>query len=165
MPAANPASAIDAPPSISQAILDDIQAVGFYSPFHAVRVVIAAYPGDTLLLVADPTEKYGSNWYLCTTEDAKARETEALGAAERAAAEQARRVREEEERKAAEEHRLATLVVHEQPLVARPYVSASAEDTAEDVRDLSVRRSRPLLALRLQVRRAPAQLIAPQRGS
>ena len=118
-----------------------------------MRTVIAAYPGDALLLVADATEKYGSNWYLCTTEEAKAREMELLGAAERAAAEEARKAREEEERKAAEEHRLATLVVHEQPLVARPYKSASAEESAEDVRDLSVRRSRPLLALRLQVRR------------
>lgn len=136
-----------------QVVLDDVQSVGFYSPFHPVRAAINAYPGTSLLLVADASEKYGSNWYLCVTEEAKAIELDALGAAERAAAEESRKAAEEEERKAAEEHRLATLIVHEQPLVARHYKSSTAEETAEDVRDLSVRRSRPLIALRLQRRR------------
>lgn len=67
----------------------------------------------------------------------------------------ARRAAEEAEakRKAEEAAALELIVVREEPLTARLYRSATAHISEGEVRDMSVSRSRPLIAVRLQRRR------------
>jgi hypothetical protein len=60
----------------------------------------------------------------------------------------ARLAEEAEAKRKAEEAELEALVVHEQPLPVRPYASDSNDATTEDVRELTVRRTRPLVRLR-----------------
>lgn len=51
----------------------------------------------------------------------------------------------EERVKAEEEAALDLVIVHEAPKDVRPYVSETADETSEDVKRLSVHRSRPLV--------------------
>jgi len=65
---------------------------------------------------------------------------------EERAAEAARVAAEEAAAKrAAEDAVLAALVVTEQPTLARPYASATTEQSVVEVKELGVRRSRPLV--------------------
>jgi hypothetical protein len=61
-------------------------------------------------------------------------------AAARKAAEEA-----EAQRKAEQAAAVEKLVVHEEPLTVRAYRSATAHMTEDEVRELAVRRSRPLV--------------------
>lgn len=127
--------------------------MGFYSAFNDFKAAIAAYPTDEILVVSDPVEQYGENWYFCTTEEAKARELDKVNAVQREAEAAAAAAAAEEARKAAEAEALESLIVHEEHMRVRPYTSSSAEATTDEVRGLGVRPSRPLLSVRIQRRR------------
>jgi hypothetical protein len=71
--------------------------------------------------------------------------TEEERAAEKAAEEARIAAEAAAAKRAAEDAILAALVVTEQPTLARPYVSATADQTMVEVKELGVRRSRPLV--------------------
>ncbi|XP_043942811.1 dynein axonemal intermediate chain 3 [Protopterus annectens] len=54
-------------------ILHDMKTRGAISDFHPVKQHILDYPGESLLLVFDRDFKYGQNFYLVLTEEAKGR--------------------------------------------------------------------------------------------
>ncbi len=79
-------------------------------------------------------------------QEAKAAEREAEAA--RLAAEA------EERRKKEEEEAIERIVAKEEPLIARPYKSTTAEDTEFEVAESGpIRPSRPLVSIRMQRRR------------
>jgi hypothetical protein len=58
------------------AMIAEVTRLGFYSAWHEIRNEIQAYPGSELLVVADDAERYGENWFIALTEDAKLIHTE-----------------------------------------------------------------------------------------
>ncbi|KAM4722968.1 dynein axonemal intermediate chain 3 [Rhinophrynus dorsalis] len=52
-------------------IVNDLKVRAAVSDFHPFKSIIMEYPGDELLLVFDRDFKYGQNFYLVATEDAK----------------------------------------------------------------------------------------------
>ncbi len=76
-----------------------------------------------------------------------------LGAADRAAAEVARLAAEAAARAAAEEEAVNNIVVHESPLIPRPYTSSSAAETEDFIASLSTTApTRPPICVRVQRR-------------
>lgn len=128
-----------------EALLEEIQKLGFMSDFHEAKADIDAYPDAELLLVRDVGQKHGNDWLLCTTAEAKARFLDAAEA-ERAAAEAAEREALEAEaaRRAAEEAKRSIVYV-DGPTIANSWVSEHSEETAADIQKLNVRPRRPLL--------------------
>lgn len=173
-----------------QECIDEYTRIGFYSAFHdfrdkipvrsrqplalgravaggeLTRACAQAYPEDQILVVADKEERYGNNWLIALTVEAKDMLLE-VGAirgrlpgrvphSPRARAQSFNKLRrEEEERRRAEEdeerqHReeeeaLANMVYEDRPVEARPYESATAEDTEGEVNDLTLRPRRALV--------------------
>eukprot|EP00128_Syssomonas_multiformis_P000649 Colp12_sorted_trinity150504_noHs@31878 len=54
-------------------IVEDFKNRAAVSDFHPVKDTVLNYPGEELLLVYDDEYKYGQNFYLCVTEEAKDR--------------------------------------------------------------------------------------------
>ncbi|CAH2310444.1 WD repeat-containing 63 [Pelobates cultripes] len=52
-------------------ILNDIKARAAVSDFHPFKALVVEYPGEQILLVLDGEFKYGQNFYLVSTEEAK----------------------------------------------------------------------------------------------
>jgi len=136
-------------------MLDEVLKMGFYSAWNDIKAEVQAYQGTEMLVVADLDEKYGENWFICLTEEAKEALFFEAKAAERAAEEQRLAAEEAERRRREEELAIERIVVTEQPLFARPYASASALESEEAVRAApeEPRASRALLSVRVQRRR------------
>jgi hypothetical protein len=136
-------------------MLDEVLKMGFYSAWNDIKADVQAYQGTEMLVVADLDEKYGENWFICLTEEAKEALFFEAKAAERAAEEEKLRAEEAERRRLEEELAIERIVVTEQPLFARPYASASALESEEAVRAApeEPRASRALLSVRVQRRR------------
>ncbi|XP_053326034.1 dynein axonemal intermediate chain 3 [Spea bombifrons] len=96
-------------------VLGDLRARAAVSDFHPLKSVIAEYPGEELLLVFDGEFKYGQNFYLVSTEEAKDLILHPPEAA----------TDEEEKDEDVEEY-------VPQPLVVRPWVSLGSEVEIED---------------------------------
>lgn len=56
-----------------EAILQDFKDRAAVSDFHPAKQIVLNYPADELLVVYDPVFKYGQNFYLALTEEAKER--------------------------------------------------------------------------------------------
>lgn len=41
--------------------------MGFMSDFHPFMKDVQAYPGEDVLIINDPEQKYGDNFYICLT--------------------------------------------------------------------------------------------------
>ncbi|KAJ8548486.1 hypothetical protein ON010_g11187 [Phytophthora cinnamomi] len=130
-----------------QEVLDQIAQVGFMCPFHEFRADIAKMSaGDDILIVADPNETYGENWLLCLTRRAfesqmeliKRREQERLDALA---------AQEKETNAAADANDMSKIVYEDKPVLSRPWTSATARETHDDVEALSIKPSRPLITM------------------
>lgn len=128
--------------------------MGFMSDFHQYMKDLEAYQAAnggptnaelTVLVVRDWDEKYGDNFYVCLTAEARerefsaAREEEAAAAAAKAAEEAAAAAA------AAAEYARLNAVFEDKPLVTRAYTSATAAATADEVVGLRLS-ERPLAA-------------------
>ncbi|RHY01402.1 hypothetical protein DYB36_002923 [Aphanomyces astaci] len=126
-----------------QTILDEIAKVGFMCPFHEHRAEVAKLEIPQLLLVADRDEVYGENWLLCVRQvgydDQMALIAQRQAALEVAEADSKNQVTEEDE--------LLTLVYEDKPIVSRPWESASADDSHEQVRLLSIHATRAVISI------------------
>ncbi|XP_048581354.1 dynein axonemal intermediate chain 3 [Nematostella vectensis] len=56
-----------------EAIEQDFKSRAAISDFHPAKKIVQSYPAEELLIVYDPAFKYGQNFYLCLTEEAKER--------------------------------------------------------------------------------------------
>lgn len=56
-----------------EAVFQDFKDRAAVSDFHPAKQIVLDYPGDELLVVYDPVFKYGQNFYLVLTEEAKER--------------------------------------------------------------------------------------------
>ena len=122
-------------------ILEEIRAIGFYSAFNEFKDKIEAYPQDDILVICDPDELYGENWYMCVTQESYEKEWSKLRAEEEKL-EAERRAREEErKRKEEEERRAANVVYEDKPfLPSAEYASETKEETQREVDELGLRR-------------------------
>lgn len=143
--------------------LEEIAALGFYSLFYEAKAEITAAAVDEILIIADPGGKYGENYYFVLDAALQQQEIKRIegggeegGAGEGGAGvpagidpEEAARIaaaEAEAKRRAEEQAKLDAMTVHEEPLVVRTYRSATAHITEEEVKDLTVRRSRPIVS-------------------
>jgi len=125
-----------------QHILDEIQQVGFMCPFHEHRAEITKMDGTQVLLVADKEEIYGENWLLCVRQAAfdaqmvliKQRESQADALLQ-------------EEADAKREDMEVLVEYEDKPFVAMPWISATAEQTSEEVAVLTVKGQRPVITM------------------
>ena len=139
-------------------ILEEIRSIGFYSAFNEFKDAIEAYPQDDILVIADPDEEYGENWYMCLTPEAYEREMTKI-TAKQEAAEAARRAAEEEQRRKEEEaYRAANVVYEEKPFLPNDeYASETKQATMDEVDEIGLRRRatgrRPRIKVRVSRRR------------
>eukprot|EP00947_MAST-08B_sp_MAST-8B-sp1_P003960 g3960.t1 len=138
-------------------VMEEILKLGFYSDFNDFRKDIEKYPADELLIVNDKEEKYGQNWIICLTVEAKDKFLDQVKAAEAAkqAAEEAerKRVEEEEARIKAEQDAINNAVYQDKPFIARPYASDTIHDTVGEVDGLNVHNTRDLITIHIMRRR------------
>jgi hypothetical protein len=148
-------------------MLEEVAKLGFYSAWNDIKVLVTAYPGEEVLVVADVDEIYGQNWYVCVTEEAKEAYYWEANAAARliAAAEEAARLAEEV--RVAEEKALDSIIVTEQPLTTRMYTSATSSATEFEISASDASPSRAPLCVRLARRRRAygAPLVLAERDS
>ncbi|CAM9752810.1 unnamed protein product, partial [Phaeothamnion confervicola] len=131
------------------ALLEEVQKLGFMSDFNDFKSDLEALKAEDVLLVNDMTKRYGEQWYFCYDAAVATAILEELTSSERAAAAGAAQ-REEEElrvREAAEAEAARLPIFENRPTVARPYVSATASETAREVAALTMRSERPLVAV------------------
>ena len=130
-------------------VLAEIQEIGFYSEFFNFKEDVVNFPGDKIMIVADPDEKYGENWLLCTTEEG--RDQQVAVAQARVDAENAaqRAAEEAEAAKKAAEDAILNAVYEDKPIVAGPWETNTAAASAEEVSDLSERPTRGALVMSL----------------
>ncbi|KAG7384859.1 WD repeat-containing protein 63 [Phytophthora pseudosyringae] len=128
-----------------QEVLDQIAQVGFMSPFHEFRAEIAKVAaGDDILIVADPNETYGENWLLCLTRRAFDAQMELIKRREQDRLD-ALAAQEKEADAAADANDMSKIVYEDKPMLSRPWTSATARESHDDVEALSVKLSRPLV--------------------
>ncbi|KAF0692683.1 Aste57867_16254 [Aphanomyces stellatus] len=129
-----------------QTILDEIAKVGFMCPFHEHRAEVAKLEIPTLLLVADRDEIYGENWLLCVRQVGYDAQMAIINARLKALEDAATAAADDKGGKSEEEEMLS-IVYEDKPFIARPWESASAEDTHEQVRLLNVHSARAVIAM------------------
>lgn len=126
-----------------------IVAAGAICDFTACKQEIVDFPGEEILFVNDPEEKYGENWYMCYTVEAK----ESIFAEEAAKAKAIEDARLAEiaakEAKEREERELMTRVYEDKPLDCGKWNSETVTRTEEEVGDLTVRTSRSLIRMEI----------------
>mmetsp|Transcript_8856 Transcript_8856/g.20642 ORF Transcript_8856/g.20642 Transcript_8856/m.20642 type:complete len:899 (+) Transcript_8856:224-2920(+) len=126
-------------------VLEECNKMGFMSDFHPFMKDVQAYPGEDVLIINDPEQKYGDNFYICLTVEAKEREMGVFLAAEKAAADAKAKAEAEEAARLAAEEARRNAVYEDKPVLSRPYVSETAEATQDEVRELKTTPERPLL--------------------
>jgi hypothetical protein len=128
-----------------QEVLDQIAQVGFMCPFHEFRAEIAKMAaGDDVLIVADPNETYGENWLLCLTRKALDSQMELIKRREQDKLD-ALAAQEKEASALADANDMTKIVYEDKPVLPRPWTSATARETHDDVEALSIKPSRPLV--------------------
>ncbi|DAZ96598.1 TPA: hypothetical protein N0F65_000164, partial [Lagenidium giganteum] len=125
-------------------IIEQINQIGFMCPFHEFRSDIMKMQGDELMVVADPNEVYGENWFVCVTRKAFETQMTVIQQRER---ERQEALEAQEKTPAAQEDDLANIVYVDKPVLARPYDSISIDDTHQEVQALSIHSQRPLYKL------------------
>ncbi|RLN02703.1 hypothetical protein BBJ28_00011642 [Nothophytophthora sp. Chile5] len=127
-------------------VLAQIAQVGFMCPFHEFRAEIAKMPaGDDVLIVADPTETYGENWLLCLTRRAFDSQMEKLQQREQARQDELA-AQEKATSAAADADDVSKIVYEDRPVLSRPWSSATARETHDDVEALTAKPTRPLMS-------------------
>jgi len=121
-------------------ILEECVNLGFMSDFHGFMKHIEAYqaanggldnPDLSMLVVRDAEEKYGDNFYLCITMEARNIELN-KAKKEAAAIEAAIKAKEAEEAaKVAAEYARLNAVFVDEPMYAKPYTSVFAEPVSD----------------------------------
>ncbi|KAE9004249.1 hypothetical protein PF010_g13480 [Phytophthora fragariae] len=130
-----------------QEVLDQIAQVGFMCPFHEFRAEISKMPaGDDILIVADPSETYGENWLLCLTRRAFESQMELIKRREQDRLD-ALAAQEKEASAAADANDMSKIVYEDKPVLSRPWTSATARESHDDVEALSIKPSRPLITM------------------
>ena len=131
----------------------EIQELGFYSDFFNFREHINMYPEDDILIISDVDEKYGENWLICLTAQAKNKclkeaqdKADAIAAAQKA-------IEDEEAAKKAAEEAALNAVYEDKPIVARPWTTDHQEHTNQQVMQLTVRPPRAPLSLSMTRKR------------
>lgn len=94
--------------------------------------------------MADPFETYGENWLLCLTRKAVESQMEILQQRERERQEALQAQSKDGED---EEDDMSKIVYQDRPVLSKPWMSSSARESHEDVESLTVKSSRPLVAL------------------
>ena len=136
-------------------VLEEITKLGFMSDWHPMQKEVEAYQAENggsedplaILVVRDFEEKYGDNFYLCTSLEAKDAALGHVRAAQEAkeAAEEAARLAEEAAA-AAEFARLNAVFV-DVPLYSKPYVSETSTATTDEISNASPGSERQRLVL------------------
>jgi len=125
----------------------EIQEIGFYSDFFNFREHINMFPEEKLLIIADPDEKYGENWLICLTGQAKKKCLSAAQAKKDEADAAAKAIQDEIDRKKAEELAALNAVYEDKPIIPNEWVTDHQDQTDQQVRQLTVKSSREPLAL------------------
>lgn len=126
-------------------ILEECNKMGFMSDFHPFMKDVTAYTGEEVLIIQDPEQVYGDNFYICLTVEAKEREMAVFQAVEAAAKAAKEKAEAEEAARLAAEEAVKNAVYEDKPLYAQPYVSETADGTVEEVHQLKTKPERPLL--------------------
>ena len=138
-------------------VVDEIKKLGFYSDFNDFKKDINSYKGEELLVLADPDELYGQNWYICLTVAAKDRELKAItDKVEKEKAEEEARLKaiaDAEAAKKAEEERIKNAVYEDKPFLSKPYKSETELATREQIFMEGVNCSRPLIKVSIKRKR------------
>lgn len=124
-------------------ILEQVAQVGFMSPFHEFRIDLHKMAGDEILIVADPTETYGENWLLCLTRRALDSQLDELQRQEQARLDEL--AAQEKAESGGDADALDSLVYDDRPVLSRPWISATAIESHDDVEALAVKTTRPLV--------------------
>lgn len=135
-------------------VLDEIQQVGFYCIFQPCADQLKEYPLDDIILVADPDEQYGANWYAAVTEDAFNRELKVFKDKEEAERQEKLRLEEEERQRKIAAEIEAQRIYEVMPLTTREYKSETEENTIENVKWLTIKSQRPLLSYTIARKRS-----------
>lgn len=142
-------------------ILKEVQLMGVMSDFEPAKKHLEAFKGPEILIVVDKDGTYGETFLLCVTEEAQeqffkiANDKADAEAAKLRAAEDA-----EAARKAAEWAR-ANAVYEDVPIVPRPWVSATSEETENEINTIS--HYTPREPIRLEVVRPKRAVNQPYR--
>jgi hypothetical protein len=139
-------------------ILEEVTAMGFMSDFHPAQKELEAYqtanggPEATdllVLVVHDENETYGDNFYMCTTLEARDAEFGKAKAAADAVAAEAEAKRLAEEARAQAEYDRLNAVYQDVPVYAKPYTSATAVATQEDIAKAAQLAERPRMVVQV----------------
>lgn len=137
-------------------MLEECVKMGFMSDFHGFMKDIETYQAAnggpeneelTVLVVSDPEEKYGDNFYICLTMETKDKEFNTAQAAKEAAEAEAARIQAEAEAKAAADYARLNAVFEDSPVITKAYKSATEEATLHDITRAAAGGERPLLLM------------------
>ena len=139
-------------------VQEEYRKIGFYSDFFNFKAELEKYPDEQdVLVIADPEEKYGQNFFVCLTVKARDRELEAIKAVvEAKEREEAARLKAIADAKAAEEaaaEAIRSAVYVEKPIVVRPWASGTESETASEIAEGNVFHSRKLVKFAISRRR------------
>ncbi|NXF06603.1 WDR63 protein, partial [Smithornis capensis] len=116
-------------------IIQDLKTRANISDFYPIRNIILEYPGEELLVVFDAKLKYGQNFYVVASEEAKENLVKPPEPAEEKEEKEEKEENEENEEKQEkeEENREETLKIHPfKPVVPKPWVSLGSEKEVEE---------------------------------
>jgi len=130
-------------------ILEEIKKYGFMCPFEPCQKHLAECDQEEFIVVCDPTSRYGEMFLLLHTEHAIKAFLSEKEEKENAAKEAEQR--QEEEAASAEAARIKreNAVYVDIPILPKQYNSLTADETDDEVKNLSVRNTRPLLSFKL----------------
>jgi len=136
-------------------ILEEIQNLGFMCPFEPCESYLKQCPLDEFKVICDPTSSFGEMFLLIYSPAIMQQLTEAAKKNERI--KQEARKKEEEDAAAAEaaEYARKNAVYVEKPFVVKPYVSETADATAEEVESSARKSSSDLLKISISYRQPP----------
>jgi hypothetical protein len=139
-------------------VQEEYTKIGFYSDFFNFKAHLNKYPeGEEVLIIADPEEVYGQNWYICCTIEAKNRELQAIkdvvAKKEAEAAAKAKAIADAIAAKEAEEEAIRNAVYVEKPIVIRPWMSGTENETTAEIEQGNVFRQRSLVKISITRKR------------
>eukprot|EP00633_Aureoumbra_lagunensis_P004785 CAMPEP_0197317500 /NCGR_PEP_ID=MMETSP0891-20130614/47301_1 /TAXON_ID=44058 ORGANISM="Aureoumbra lagunensis, Strain CCMP1510" /NCGR_SAMPLE_ID=MMETSP0891 /ASSEMBLY_ACC=CAM_ASM_000534 /LENGTH=968 /DNA_ID=CAMNT_0042807517 /DNA_START=122 /DNA_END=3028 /DNA_ORIENTATION=+ len=118
--------------------------MGVMCDFSVVQNELKSLEGDDVLVICDPSEKFGEKFVVCLTREAHDRELKVCQDMQAEREAQEAKEREERARQEEEDRRIANAVYVDKPRIAQKYESASSDETALQVEKLSVQPERAL---------------------
>ena len=114
-------------------VLEEIRSLGFMCPFEPCETYLKQCPLDEFKVICDPTSKYGEMFLLVYSPVVMQELSEIAENNERMKQEARRKEEEDTATAEAAEYARHNVVYVEKPFIAKPYVSRTADATAEEV--------------------------------